>query len=246
MTEDGIFSNGSWRSPFGLSWHLDPPPKSEEDDEGRIPDEDEVEDAPGVTAEGIIAPVAAPFREMGVETCEPLFDGECWPTAEEDEALWREDVEGVEEFALQYWTTSSSTLELPEQRAWSRHVRPSWSRGETGAWYWKKKSKRYFNVNQESLEKSKMTDFFNVMIDNFPNYFRISFILYDTEVTVRWSNFDPRDPKMGLFLQSTEATSCGHHLKWKLTPENPLADTMFMAAMAMVLPWKIVENFKSF
>jgi hypothetical protein len=24
------------------------------------------------------------------------------------------------------------------------------------------------------------------------------------ETTVRWSNFDPRDPKMGVFLQSTE------------------------------------------
>jgi hypothetical protein len=53
--------------------------------------------------------------------------------------------------------------------------------------------------------------------------------------TVRWSNFDPRDPKMGVFLQSTEATPCGHLLKKKLTPENPHADTMFMAAMAMVL-----------
>jgi hypothetical protein len=51
---------------------------------------------------------------------------------------------------------------------------------------------------------------------------------------------------MGFFLQSTEATPCGHLLKWKLTPENPPADTMFMAAMAMVLPWKIVENFQSF
>jgi hypothetical protein len=46
---------------------------------------------------------------------------------------------------------------------------------------------------------------------------RISF-----DCTVRWSNFDCRDPKMGVFLQSTEATHCGHHLKWKLTPENPL------------------------
>jgi hypothetical protein len=26
---------------------------------------------------------------------------------------------------------------------------------------------------------------------------------------------------MGIFLQSTEATSCGHHLKRKLTPKNP-------------------------
>ncbi len=45
---------------------------------------------------------------------------------------------------------------------------------------------------------------------------------------------------MGVFLQSTEAI-----LKWKLTPENPPADTMFMAAMAMVLPWKIAEDFQS-
>jgi hypothetical protein len=41
------------------------------------------------------------------------------------------------------------------------------------------------------------------------------------ESTVRWSNFDRRDPKMGVFWQSTEATPCGHLLKWKLTPENP-------------------------
>jgi hypothetical protein len=64
--------------------------------------------------------------------------------------------------------------------------------------------------------------------------------------TVRWSNFDCPDPKMGVFLQSTEATPCGRLLKWKLTPENPHADTMFMAAMAIVLPWKIVEDFQSF
>jgi hypothetical protein len=64
--------------------------------------------------------------------------------------------------------------------------------------------------------------------------------------TVRWSNFDWRDPKIGVFLRSTEATPCGHLLTWKLTPENPPVDTMFMAAMAMVLPWKIVEDFQSF
>jgi hypothetical protein len=39
--------------------------------------------------------------------------------------------------------------------------------------------------------------------------------------TVRWSNFGRRDPKMGVFLQSTEATPCGYLLKWQLTPENP-------------------------
>jgi hypothetical protein len=55
-------------------------------------------------------------------------------------------------------------------------------------------------------------------------------------VTVRWSNFDRLDPKTGVFLQSTEATPCGHLLKRKLTPENPPVDTMFMAVMAMVLP----------
>ncbi len=47
-------------------------------------------------------------------------------------------------------------------------------------------------------------------------------------------------------LQSTEATPCGHLLKWRLTPGNPPADTMFIAAMAMVLPWKIAEDFQSF
>jgi hypothetical protein len=51
---------------------------------------------------------------------------------------------------------------------------------------------------------------------------------------------------MGVFLQSTEATPCGHFLERKLTPENPSADTMFMAAMAMVLSGKIVEDFQSF
>ncbi len=50
---------------------------------------------------------------------------------------------------------------------------------------------------------------------------------------------------MGGFLQSTETTPCGHLLKWMLTPENPPVDTMFMAAMAMVLPWKLVEHFQS-
>jgi hypothetical protein len=51
---------------------------------------------------------------------------------------------------------------------------------------------------------------------------------------------------MGVFLRSTEATPCGHLHKWKLTPENPPADTMFIAAMAVVLPWKIVEDIQSF
>jgi hypothetical protein len=40
--------------------------------------------------------------------------------------------------------------------------------------------------------------------------------------TVMWSNVDRRDQKMGVFLQSTEATPCCGHLKWKLTSENPL------------------------
>ncbi len=68
----------------------------------------------------------------------------------------------------------------------------------------------------------------------------------DHSHTVRWSNLDRLDPKMGVFLQSTEATRCGHVLKWKLTPENPPADTTFMAAMAMVLPWKITDDFQCF
>ncbi len=29
-------------------------------------------------------------------------------------------------------------------------------------------------------------------------------------------------------------------------PQKPPVDTMFMAAMAMVLPWKIVKDFQSF
>jgi hypothetical protein len=35
-------------------------------------------------------------------------------------------------------------------------------------------------------------------------------------------------------------------LNESLPPENPPADTIFMAAMAMVLPEKIVEDFQSF
>jgi hypothetical protein len=31
--------------------------------------------------------------------------------------------------------------------------------------------------------------------------------------TDRWSNLDRWDPKMGVFLQSTETTPCRHHLK---------------------------------
>jgi hypothetical protein len=41
------------------------------------------------------------------------------------------------------------------------------------------------------------------------------------ERTVRWSNFDRLDTKMGVFLQSSEATPCGHVLKKKLTPRKP-------------------------
>jgi hypothetical protein len=32
----------------------------------------------------------------------------------------------------------------------------------------------------------------------------------------------------------------------KAYPQKPPADTMFMVAMAMVPPWKIVEDFQSF
>jgi hypothetical protein len=38
-------------------------------------------------------------------------------------------------------------------------------------------------------------------------------LLLALQRTVRWSNFDRRDPKMGVFLQSAEATPCGHLLK---------------------------------
>ncbi len=33
------------------------------------------------------------------------------------------------------------------------------------------------------------------------------------ENTVRWSNFDRRNPKLGVFFHSTQATPCGHLLK---------------------------------
>jgi hypothetical protein len=68
----------------------------------------------------------------------------------------------------------------------------------------------------------------------------------NSEHTVRWSNFQRRDPKVGIFLKSTEATPWGYISKWKLTPENPPVDTMSMAAIAMVLLWKIAEDFQSF
>ncbi len=74
----------------------------------------------------------------------------------------------------------------------------------------------------------------------------MKYVTSETTCTVRWSNFDLRDPKMGVFLQSTEATPCEHLLKLKFTPKKPPAHTMFMAAMARVLPWKIVEDFQSF
>ncbi len=46
-------------------------------------------------------------------------------------------------------------------------------------------------------------------------------------------------------LQSTEATDPLRTSSWMKAypPPNPPANTMFMAAMAMVLPWKIVEDF---
>ncbi len=52
---------------------------------------------------------------------------------------------------------------------------------------------------------------------------------------VRWSNFEFRDPKVGLFFDRTQATPCGHYSKWKLAPENPHVDIMSMAAMVTVL-----------
>jgi hypothetical protein len=54
-------------------------------------------------------------------------------------------------------------------------------------------------------------------MDTTPNF--CDFFCGDS--TVRWSNFVYWDPKMGVFLQSTGSTPCGH-LKWKLTPKNPL------------------------
>ncbi len=53
---------------------------------------------------------------------------------------------------------------------------------------------------------------------------------------------------MGVFLLSTETTplrTCSKMKAYPRTPPPPV-DTMFMAAMAMVLPWKIAEDFQSF
>jgi hypothetical protein len=52
--------------------------------------------------------------------------------------------------------------------------------------------------------------------------------------------------KWGFSCKVQRRPPCGHLLKWKLTPENPPVNTMFMTVMAMVLPWKIVEDFQSF
>jgi hypothetical protein len=41
---------------------------------------------------------------------------------------------------------------------------------------------------------------------------KLGHVLFD-ENTVRWSNFDRWDPKMEVFLKSTEATPCEHLLK---------------------------------
>jgi hypothetical protein len=54
----------------------------------------------------------------------------------------------------------------------------------------------------------------NVFVDH-------SVYVCDTASTVRWSNFDRRDPKMGVFLGSTEATTCGHLLNESLPPKTP-------------------------
>jgi hypothetical protein len=83
----------------------------------------------------------------------------------------------------------------------------------------------------------------SAMFDSRDDFSRNIIVSYRT---IRLSNFDRWDLKMGVFLQCTGATLCGHLLEWKLTPENPPADTMFMAAMAMLLPWKIIEDIQSF
>jgi hypothetical protein len=41
------------------------------------------------------------------------------------------------------------------------------------------------------------------------NVHRFALVINRYYHTVRWSNFDPRDPKMRVSLQSTDATPCG-------------------------------------
>jgi hypothetical protein len=65
-------------------------------------------------------------------------------------------------------------------------------------------------------------------------------------ITVRWSNFDRRDPKKEFSRKVQRRPPADIFLNEGLPHENPLADTMFMAATAMVLPRKIVENFQSY
>ncbi len=52
------------------------------------------------------------------------------------------------------------------------------------------------------------------------------------------------DPKMGVFLKSTEATPCGHLLTWKLIPKNPLADTKFWPPWPWFSHQKLLKIFK--
>jgi hypothetical protein len=61
--------------------------------------------------------------------------------------------------------------------------------------------------------------FFKTVIQDFKftlyrsNYTFDTLVASEGQGTLRWSNFDRRNPKMGVFLQSTEETHCGHHLK---------------------------------
>jgi hypothetical protein len=61
--------------------------------------------------------------------------------------------------------------------------------------------------------------------------------LYVVLDTVRWSNFDHHaGPKTGGFLAKYRGDPLRKSSKMKAYPSKPPADTMFMAAMAMVLP----------
>jgi hypothetical protein len=58
--------------------------------------------------------------------------------------------------------------------------------------------------------------------------------LFGQQVAVRWSNFDRRDPKMEVFLQSTEATHADIFLNESLPPKTPRGHHVH-GRLAMVL-----------
>jgi hypothetical protein len=71
----------------------------------------------------------------------------------------------------------------------------------------------YFYINTASFRAEKMSNWMGKLtpvlqdrVSRFPG------VRFEGD-TVRGSNFDRRNPKMGVLLPSTEATPCGHNLE---------------------------------